>query len=86
MGSSMLFDPESWLELKNKKPRLIRPGQDDFSVSKHEDYISIYPHKIIQEIKKLVDHLAQVAHQDQAKRVGIRGFNRFRSGMYYIGQ
>ena len=45
----MLFDPESWLELKNNKSGINQ--SELHKQDKYEDYVSIYPKKILGKIK-----------------------------------
>lgn len=56
IGSSLLFHPESWLEIKNKrKANGAYMAKDNFSVQKYFDYISLYPHKIMKELDMILD-------------------------------
>ena len=57
LGTSMLFDPENWLELKNKMSRLPTSKNEQFSQEKHEEYLVLYPQKITEGMKKIIDHM-----------------------------
>lgn len=75
----MLFHPESWLELKNRKD-----ASCDNGFQKYQDYTSLYPWKIMRELDLIVDTKCHKQYFEENAQ--FISYNKFRSGMYIISQ
>lgn len=83
VGTSTLFSPESWLELKNRRES-DKQHNPFLTQDLYENYIQTYAYKIMQKYEVIIETRLQEAIREANGFFASNVINRFRSGMYNI--